>query len=158
MKRTLKRVALGSMTAIALGLVVVFALSEREAAADYSAIAGHPLILPAEASEIAEGGRLVEIFHCTDCHGDDMGGGPMVDEWFIDMKWRDEIMESRTSTTPRTGSAPFGTGCVRTAAPCWSCHPRTSGSSPTRISVAWSPICGRFPPWTDAHSSDAWAR
>ena len=83
MKRRLKRSALGVVAVIALGSVAVYALSEREAGADYSAVAGHPLILPAEASEIAEGGRLLEIFHCTDCHGDDLGGGTMVDELLI---------------------------------------------------------------------------
>jgi mono/diheme cytochrome c family protein len=79
MKRMLKRSALGLVAALVLGSVLVYGLSEREAGIDYSGVVGHPLILPAEASEIAEGGRLLEIFHCTDCHGDDLGGGTMVD-------------------------------------------------------------------------------
>jgi mono/diheme cytochrome c family protein len=83
MKRILKRSALGLVAVVVLGSALVYGLSEREEGVDYSAVAGHPLILPAEASEVAEGGRLVEIFHCTDCHGDDLGGGVMVDEWFI---------------------------------------------------------------------------
>ena len=76
----LKRLGLGLVALAILCVALVYGLSAREASVDYSAIPGHPLILPAEESEVAEGGRLLEIFHCTGCHGDDMGGAVLIDQ------------------------------------------------------------------------------
>jgi mono/diheme cytochrome c family protein len=79
MLKLAKKLVVGLVAVLVVLVVGVYGLSGMKLSKDYTDVAGHPLILPAEADEVAEGRRLLEIYHCTGCHGEDLGGTEFID-------------------------------------------------------------------------------
>lgn len=80
MARWLKRGAAAVAILLVLLIVGVYGVSGAKLGRDYSAVAGHSLDLPTDSAELAEGRRLLDVYHCTGCHGTDLGGRVMIDD------------------------------------------------------------------------------
>ncbi|MEO6216587.1 MAG: cytochrome c [Sphingomonas sp.] len=77
--RILKRIAIGLVGVVLLGLAVLYCGSEWALARDHQ-VPLASLSVPHDAASIAEGGRLARITGCRGCHGADGGGTVLVDD------------------------------------------------------------------------------
>jgi cytochrome c553 len=93
--RWIKRGLVGLVVLVFVLLGGLYGFTSLKLSKDYSDVAGHALILPAEADEIAEGRRLLEVYHCTGCHGEDLGGTELIDEPLMARLWSANLTSGR---------------------------------------------------------------
>jgi cytochrome c553 len=72
-------VVVGITGIAALGFTWLYFASERELAREYTVREGPKLVIPTDASEVAEGKRIAQLAGCQHCHGDDLTGGVVDD-------------------------------------------------------------------------------
>jgi len=78
-KRRLKRVAMAAASLCALAAAYVYVGSEARLRAHYD-VKAPPITVPNDYASIARGEHVVRaLAKCTGCHGDDLGGGVVVD-------------------------------------------------------------------------------
>lgn len=74
----LARVALAVFVLVVVAAGTVYAVSGRKLARTYD-VGVHVPMVPADSASVAEGWRLARTWGCTECHGEDLGGGVLID-------------------------------------------------------------------------------
>lgn len=92
-------IALGTVIGIAIiaGITLTI-LANRKLNAVY-AVPSADLTVLTDAATIAEGGRLVAIRACGDCHGDDFAGQELIDDALLGTLYSTNLTRGRNSTT-----------------------------------------------------------
>ena len=72
-------VVAGLAAIVAIAVAAIYVISNREINRTY-AVPAVSVTLPTDSATIAYGERLSSVFGCHDCHGENLGGGPVIEE------------------------------------------------------------------------------